>query len=230
MENKKNSHNDLQNIPHSSVFFEEVNFLNSLNNNQTNEIGYNESDIQIFYDSYSKNIVRITPNEIEIYNKQARVLVKMIKITFSQEQILECTIDNSMQYLLLAFPNHILILNLNNKKKEVLPFPDDNNFKGMFFYGDTNYLFQNKTSLNFTLIYEMKTYFFKIENDKITELKNKGTKKTKSFLFNQHFLILVTELQGFKFNLYNLNSTKYYEKQNQFILPIKGIIYTNLLI
>ena len=72
------------------------------------------------------------------------------------------------------------------------------------------------------IIYEKKNYYFKIEDDKVTEIKSKKTKPIKSYLFNQHFLILVIELHGFKFNLYNLNSVKYYEKQNQFVLPIKG--------
>jgi len=206
---------------HSSIFYEEVNFLN--NYNQNNElITYKQSEIRIFYDIYSKNVIRITQNEIEIYNKQGRILKKVIKINLTIEEILTCTLDSSLQYLLIAFENYIFILNVNNRKKEILEFPDDENFKGIFFYGDTNYLFQNKTYINFMIIYEKKNYYFKIEDDKVTEIKSKKTKPIKSYLFNQHFLILVIELHGFKFNLYNLNSVKYYEKQNQFVLPIKG--------
>ena len=206
---------------HSSIFYEEVTFHNTLS--QNNGISdYKQSDIKIIYDIYSKNIIKITPHEIEIYNKQARILKKMIKISLTVDKILVCTLDNSLQYLLIGFENFLFILNLNNRKKEILEFPEDDNFKGVLFYGDTNYLFQNKSYINFMIIFENKIYYYKIEDDKVTEIKSKVVKKIKSFLFNQHFLVFVVELPGYKFNFYNMNCVKYFEKQNQFVLPIKG--------
>ena len=209
-------------LNHSSIFYEEITFHNAFNQNNETSV-YKQSEISLFYDIYSKNIIRITPNEIEIYNKQARILKKMIKINLTVEKIITCTIDNSLQYILIGFENFIFILNLNNRKKEILEF-EDINLKGVFFYGDTNFLYQNKNYFNFMVIFESKIYYFKIEDDKVTEKKNKTTKKIRSFLFNQHFMILILELFGFKFNLYNMNSSKYFEKQNQFILPIKGYL------
>ncbi len=108
-------------LDHSSIFYEEVNFFNPTSKSSDTQ-SYKPGEIRLFYDIYSKNIIRITPSEIEIYNKQARVLKKMIKINLTVHEIVSCTIENSLNYLIISFDTLILVLDINTKKKDILEY------------------------------------------------------------------------------------------------------------
>lgn len=135
------------------------------------------------------------------------------------------TLDKPLRYMILNLENKmILIINLKSEKViEIINYDDTSNLLGFFFI---NNQFCSNDDIKFSLIYNNKIGYYKINiinnNEKITEIKSVKVSLIKSFYYNPEYLVLCVEKKGKIFEFYNLFNEKKMIKPHEFILPLRN--------
>jgi len=192
------------------------------------------NDQRLFYDMVSKQVVFIGKSGIKVFNKNVSVLKKKIPLVLNSEKICKIAVDKENNYMLILMNKGderiILVISLLNGM--VLQYISGNlhQLLGMFFiFNSQNLNIKQKKETYFSLIYQDKIYYYKInvateENqlDKIefvTQVVYPGY--IKKYCYNQKFMILLVQRldKQLIFDFYNLSNPKYYSKFFPFELP-----------
>ena len=192
------------------------------------------NDQKLFYDMVSKQVVFIGKSGIKVFNKNVTVLKKKIPLVLNSEKIVKIAVDKENNYMLI-FMNKgderiILVISLSNGM--VIQYISGNlhQLLGMFFiFNSQNLNIKQKKETYFSLIYQDKIYYYKIN---VPQQKNQLDKVDfinqvvypgyiKKYCYNQKFMILLVQRldKQLIFDFYNLSNPKYYAKFFPFELP-----------